>query len=291
MKFFNLVKHDFINGIFRRKIYLLIPLLFIFMCFDCNWFITVINQRGFNSDPGTFMDYVIYIFRGMAPFAPESNPEGFRFPTTWLILFIFSSYTSLSYPFDDLNTWGQQIIIRVCNRTQWWLSKVLWNIASSISFFLLGIITVLVFCVIRGIPISFDNTEQITISTFVELFSLTASPVLSKSDALFICILSPFFVAMTLNLLQMVVALLTSPIVSFFASLSILILSAFWTNPFAIGNYAMIMRLSRFTSGGVSVLFGFALNLFICVVAVVAGLIYFRKYDILTEKYALGGAV
>ena len=98
----------------------------------------------------------------------------------------------------------------------------------------------------------------------------------------FTMLLSPVFVSVGINLLQMVVALFIKPMFGFLVTAFLMISSAYFTSPYLIGNYAMPMRYDVVIIDGVSASAGILISVILALAVVVIGSIRFHRYDILS---------
>ncbi len=291
MNTFKLLKHDIVYGTFRYKSILLAPLIFLFECLYCQAYIAIIMRHTDFQAPVTYIDYLVFLFRGMAPFSQETSPDGFHIPISWICLFGASAITTLFYPLDDLDVKGEQVIVRSPGRIHWWLSKVTWNIITTTLFFALGYFVVYLFCILQNGVLSLVNTPTLTSAFFLELSVMPSTLQLAPEENLIHFFLLPMIVSVTLNLAQMTISIVTRPIIGFLATMSTIILSTVWAHPALIGNYAMAMRTKPFLENGVLVSFGFILCLLVSFGSVMLGGFYFKTYDIFPKNHSSGGSI
>lgn len=280
MKFSKLLKYDLKNGFLLNIVKLFIIVLFVTaFCIDF-----YLRKNGAyildeSIPPGTFMDYLLYIFAGIKEYTPSMTDE-FLIPVKWLLLYLFILYSTLYYPYRDLSSLGLNILIRTKGRIAWWISKCIWNICYVFSTYVLIFLTVIIFCLVMQEPISFDIT-----SMFVNDLLGAESPYDTFSDRLvYIILLFPMFISIGLNLLQMTLVLFIKPLYSFGAIAVILLSSAYLLSPYLPGNYAMPIRSNYVVENGVSFSGGLIMFLIIVSVSIIVGSFYFRHYDILDEE-------
>lgn len=280
VKFSKLLKYDLKNGFLLNLINLLIVIIFVLaFCID---FYLRKNSAYMLDDsipPGTFMDYLFYMFSGIKEYTP-SMTEGFLIPVKWLLLFLFILYSTLYYPIRDLSSLGLNILVRTKGRIAWWLSKCIWNICYVSVTYMLIFLTVIIFCIVMKEPISLDITPM-----FVNDLIDAASPYDTFSIQLaYIILLLPLLISIGLNLLQMTLVLFIKPLYSFGAIAVILLSSAYLFTPYLPGNYAMPIRSSHVVENGLSFSGGLIMFLIIISVSFIVGSLYFRRYDILDEE-------
>ena len=278
--FFKLVKYDLKYGsLLSLKKILPVVTLFIFLCFEFR----------FNSDNFfevnkinpclTIGDFFLYCFAGMKEYEPSPlNP--FVFPVKWMLIYVILFVSTLSYPYDNLTEFGQNILIRSGGRTLWWLSKCVWCVVCVILFFTISFLTIVVFCYVSGVEMSLTLSGHMP-----ELLEMSnnLSPQLDKLlPAIFIL---PFIVMIALNLLQITLSMILKPLYSFGINLVLMLVSAYYLNPLLIGNYAMPVRSDKMISNGVSFSSGVFLSLVVIILSIAVGLLFFRKRNILKEEH------
>lgn len=280
MKFFKLLHYDLRVGLLHRKTYGLLMLLVIIIDIDA-W----VTFR-FLGVQGVWMDYVLYLFQGAIPFGGiYTNGEQFDFPVQWLLLMGCCCYLNLSYPFQDLDQFGQQVILRTRSRSQWWTSKSVWCLCAA--GYCMGLIlgTTLLFCLAIGCPIRLSVTVELLEALFSEVSDLLQYN-LDGVQYFAICIGLPLLVLMALNMLQLLIGLLWKPVMGLFCSLSILAVSAIWMSPIAIGNFGMAIRSEWLLYEGVPPAVGCVICLLLIIITGTAGVLWFRRYDILPKEGA-----
>ena len=124
----------------------------------------------------------------------------------------------------------------------------------------------------------YDFTQEV-INNLCEIYSVTGS----KTEVILTLIFMPVLVSITLNMMQMTIALIFSPIVGFICSQSIVFLSTIITNKWLISNYGMLSH-SKFTCMSDIVLKeGIIRCVILYAIAVFVGNAYFRRYDVVVR--------
>jgi hypothetical protein len=283
MKYIKLTWFDFRQGLLKKPLLFAVPIVIAFVaCFDltnrANGYISM-NLLGITT-PAKFGDYVMYLYGGMNKFDPSAgNP--FVFPIRWVVVFLSVAFITLNYPFKDMQTFGQQILIRTKGRTAWWLSKCLWNVASVAVYHALIFLTVTLFCVFTNASLSTDINKDLIYAVFH-----TALPDIVDNAGRawpFFILVIPAIVSLALNIFQMTLSLFIKPTFSFLVTAFLMISSAYYTSPFLIGNYAMPLRNEVVTTGGVNTTIGIIVSIALALFAVIFGSICFRGYDVLNR--------
>lgn len=277
MKYTKLIKYDLKRGFsYNYKKYIFI---FFIVFLNCIFTINSIQKfRFITSIEGTFIDYILYFFKGMEMFMPNSNDE-YVLPVAWFFIQIMTAYIVAYYTIDDLDGYGQNILIRYKKRTKWWISKCIWNILSVISVYLVAYLGIFIACLIRKVEIGMIISKEFARS--VSLIEFTNTP---NSEILIALILLPLCVSITLSIMQMSLSIYINPMLSFIFNMLLLFLSTLFTKEWLIGNYSMIMRNTIVIDYGVKTRNGFIVCLVIIIVAFLLGAYGINRYDILNVK-------
>lgn len=275
--FYKLLRYDIING-FRStaRRYGVVLILFCVMFISFLMVITGYNIR-FKIDPGIEINLgnaLLYGFGGMSEYKPAEELF-FRYPAFWLLSYLLLAYITLYYPYDDLEQFGQNILIRSGGRGLWWISKCIWNILSVVVFFLLAWAVFALGCLVSGGSLSMTLSPDIFAACNLVLSYEAPAALIPQT------LLLPMLVMMGLNLLQMTLSLFLKPFYSFMVTTAILFLSTYYLSPFCIGNYAMPLRSHLLLANGVGLNTGMLISGILIVVSIIAGGLIFRKRDIL----------
>lgn len=280
MKFIKLLWFDLRRGLLQNPLIFGIPVaLALVACIDL-----VNRAAGLNSYLGTktqagFWDFIMYIYGGMDKYILNAgNPM--MTPIRWAIVFLSIGFLTLNYPFKDMQTYGQQILIRTKGRTAWWLSKCGWGMFTVLVYHGLIFLTAALFCLVtRG-----DFTGGFHKALIYAVFQVEQGNMAVGTTVWTAAItILPVFVSLGMNLAQMALSLFIKPIFSFLATGFLMISSAYFTSPYMIGNYAMALRYDLVITEGVHVEAGWILAAALTLAAIVAGCIRFRRYDILNR--------
>ncbi|MBD5134517.1 MAG: hypothetical protein HDT39_00930 [Lachnospiraceae bacterium] len=281
MKFFKLIKYDVINGIFYR-IYSYASMMVLGIMFFIDFYLNVNilkEDLALERQGATITNILFYIYEGKKPFKADLISE-FVFPVMWIILFLFISYLSLEYPIGNLTGHGMQIITRTTSRREWWISKCIWVIESTLMCFFILYMTLWVLCMVFGIDISLQFSDYVN----EKILEMNFVQDVSKNEIILLIFVFPVFTAVTINLIQLCLGMFFKKIYCFAIIAIILFVSTYYNTPIMVGNYAMIKRNILCISNGVTFKQGFIINGIIVVLVVVAGLLKFRKYDILKDE-------
>lgn len=225
----------------------------------------------------SYGDYLFYLYGGMTEYIPEYG-EVFSFPIVWIVVFLVIPFTLLNYPFKELAGNGRYILTRSTRRTFWWLSKCIWNMLGTFCYHGLLLLTGIVLCLIFGVEI----TGAVHTDFVKAALRVRPAEIRDFSELWMPTLLLPVCVSVSLNLMQMTLSIFIKPIYSFFCIAIVLIVSAYVLSPAGIGNYAMFLRQDWvLIENGVSVNTGYGISLLLILLAVIAGNIRFRFFDVL----------
>ena len=271
----HLIKHDLVQGL-RRKRYLFLPLLFLIPFGTCCYLSRV------KEIPGTFLDFLISGFAGIPPVEISLYPpRAAEIPIGWLMSVGGCLYLNLDYILYDLMESGQQVIVRTGRRTHWFLSKCIWNVCSCILIFGAMMLMAAVLTVTLNGELNAGKITQISEEVYRWFLD---SENISVSRLWLAGVLIPFLTVAAMSMLQMTLCLYMKPVFSFLICLGILGMSTYISVPWVIGNGAMGIRLILFAEYGTGILPSVLISAIVFIGSIIAGLIRFKKMNILENK-------
>ncbi len=275
MKFSKLLKYDMANGIFRKGYFYVIALA-LGLLFSVNFYINVVDSV--DCQDVTYANILFFLFCGKEPFNPDIE-TAFVFPVIWLLIFLYAAFITLDYPYRDLMENGIQVLIRVNNRKDWWLSKCVWVCLSTLLYFGLIYLGVLVACCLLNINISMSYAFWINENILnMQLVSL------ELEEVIMLLFVLPVMTSLTVNYIQLFLSLLLDRVYSFLFSAVLLFASTYFLFPMAIGNYSMIKRSIYCNVDGVTIGEGIIVNAILIIVTIVVGGIGIKKMDIMKKN-------
>lgn len=280
MKFYKLVKYDVVNGIWHKfHNYLVVAVVCLGFFIDFYIKISYSTQNLIGGRQSiTITNFLFYFFQGKEPFMPNQENK-FIFPVVWILIFLYAAYITLEYPFRNLMEHGMQVIIRVKNKKIWWLSKCFWVFASTLLYFVVLYLVLLILCLICNIDISLGYANYINENILYMQFS---SPISTVQVMMLICVL-PIMTSLSVNLIQLCLGLFMKRIYSFFITAIILFTSSYFQSVVAIGNFAMVKRSILCNPKGMTMQQGVIVNGGLIILAVMVGFLYINKLDIIKK--------
>lgn len=270
MRLYRAVTHDIRCGIIKPK-YMVVPILALLPCIR---FYSILNVEGLK---GNWIDYLLYMFKGMEPISILNYSEPIKLPMLWLLVVGSSLILHMDYFIHDLTAEGQQILVRGKSRRQWFVAKILWLFLSCVVYFLFLIAVSVSFSLLFGVGVS--NTNSLDITWLV--YDLSAPVTLSGAECIMCVFLLPFLTIFAINIIQMVLCLFVKPIISCLVCMLLMVFAVYCNSPFALGNGAMLVRNEIFVENGYNMYAAMAVCAGTVMVSIIFGYIKFRKYDIL----------
>lgn len=172
------------------------------------------------------------------------------------------------------------MIIRAGTRSGWYLAKCVWNAASCVVYFVIAVLTALIYTLAAGGRAVLENTPEITQAVFFEVLNDSVS--LSAKQVFLCAVFLPLMTVTAISEVQMLLCLFVKPAVSFLMCMILLIAAVYWENPFILGNGAMVMRCDILVEGGVSARDCALFAVIVIVICTIFGMSAFRRKDILS---------
>lgn len=274
MKFYKFIKYDITNGIWR-KAYLYLSALIICLLFFADFYRRSSLGYTDGSESVTIINFLFYFFAGKEPFSPELG-NAFVFPVVWLLIFLFSAYVTLDYPYRNLMGHGIQVIVRVKNRKIWWISKCFWMFFSTIIYFTLLYLELLLLCICFKIDISLHYASYIN-EEILNIQLVTSS---SGQIAMLVFVL-PVMTALAVNFIQLCLGLFLDRVYCYLVTSILLFASTYFQSPLAIGNFAMVKRSILCNEEGMTIKNGILINGILIILAIIIGVLRIKKFDII----------
>lgn len=275
MKYIKLLLFDLKQGVFKSYYKYLLFLMLIALAFwECH---STLFSKNINS--ATFADYLLYIYGGAKEYIPVPG-DTFKLPYLWILNHVLILFFVLNYMHKDLESVGQQIIIRTRSRNAWWFSKCFCQFFSILLYYLLSWLEIICLCLVSGVTISFDNSLfMFDVMDFGEkLLPLTNIHLITEIT------IYPLLFTLCLGYIQMCLSLFFKPIFSYIISAFVCVSSTYCINIFLIGNFSMALRSNTVISNGVNGVLGIFIMIFLGAVSIIVGKIKFKKYNILTRE-------
>lgn len=261
-------KYDFKIGFCKDwyKIFVLIGAVL----FSC---IALLYYADFNDLKLGSFDYLLYLTKAEPPLE-----ERFQFPFTWFLLQLYLAWLIGKYPFSELhNNHGASVLILGGSRRRWYISKLLWAAMTILSYYLIMVLTVLVFCVVCKIPITWNLQE-----TYDPQILSLAEPISEK--VLFLVLMLPILTSFTVSALQLFLSAWISSVISFFLIAVLFVASTYETTVILFPNCSQLSKYAIFSGDGIGIAESYIALGIVWIGSVAAGLLYFQRKDILRKQ-------
>lgn len=262
---FSFLQYDIKNATKRNRLKVILVL---FVCF-----VICLNYNRKVSSPAGFWNYVVYAYAGMEEYFPETGMR-FEIPVYWLLLTLYAPYLTGSYAYDEMrNGFGLQALVRMKNRTGWFMGKVLYCL-TCVSFFHLTVWTGFFFfsVILNGSRQSSDILLFESLGQSMENISLQSWFYISL-------VLFPVVESIFLSVLQIVVSIVLKPVLAYLAVIVYVIASVYWRSAFLIADYTMLLR-NQGDCRGILIMVG------LIFMEIIIGILLFRKKDLLKKEEA-----
>ncbi len=277
MKWYRLLKYDIQNGILHNWTFCLAPFGALFLCRQCHQILSIYGLEG------TWATYLMYCFKGLETISRQTLSGSLHVPILWMMILILPLFICLNYPYQDMKTVGQQILIRSGSRVRWWSAKCVWNISCTVIYFLILYLTVTLYCFYCKIPITMRVSAQPVLALFSQAEITDRVQTLTAGQIAFAVNLLPLLVVAALDMLEMLLSLFFRPAYSFLLCVAVVAGSAFATTPVLIGNYANLTRCGLFINNGLNGKIGLVLCLGVLIGSVAIGILFFHRQNVLPD--------
>lgn len=220
--------------------------------------------------PG-FWGVWIKILGGMPEYV-KSETSIFELPVSWLLFYAFMFFIIGFYSVSDLHSFGAKTLLLSGDRRKWIVSKYIWIVSQVFMYFILFAVSVGMACILNG---CFD----MDIKSLIEIFGIDVVNT-NMSSFYMACIVLPFMVSIAISYMQFTLSIVLNSILGYITSISLLVVSAYWTNPVFIGNYLMILRNQLIVTDGFFSGTGILVSSVLIILMCFLGIILFRKKDI-----------
>lgn len=272
MKFYRLVKYDLKNGIGQKKYFYAVTLVVgLIITFAFRFLSAEANP--------TITNLLFYLFDGKETIEYDLN-NAFIFPIVWLIIYIFGAYVTLEYPFDNMAGHGLSVIVRVRNRSFWWLSKCIYTICSTLLYFGMWYMGTVIVALISDVKLSYAYSAEVN----ADYISMEIIRQLSHTDVIMTTLVLPILTGIAFNMLMLCMELFLDRLYCFWMIVFYIFAATYFKTPFLIGNFAMMKRSRFCIENGYSLMLETVIESVVIFACIVIGLIRMEKYDILNKE-------
>ena len=259
--FIKFLDHDLCYGIGHAKKRLIVTfIMFFFLSIYHFWTLRIfeLTDPQYLESPVTTADYFLALIGGCGKVNLISGAENdFVMPTIWFVFVLWMQFTSLYYPFAELNGIGKQLMVLSGSRGNWWLSKCVWTIINTITNYLIVFAASTIAGLCFGAKPSMQANWYVSRELYMKADDLTSS----TTRNIWSVFLMTGFTMIVLALVQLILSLILKPVQSYFVLAGYLFAGAYIQSPVFFGNYAMGARNALLVSTGLTMPFGILLGM------------------------------
>lgn len=273
------IKRCFVHNKYRIVLscFMIMALMITFM-----WKIQVMQDSNTYVPNASFIDYVLYMVRGIAPIT-EKDLADVQIPYVWMTLQIICGFMIIDYIKSDLKGIGRNVLVYSKHKKKWWLSKCITTIVTIFFVYVIVWTFAFIFSLISKGDLFSLHIELFKI--FYRKESVLIAPetkgllAYGVKESLYI-IFYPLLVSVCIAFVQITISQYTGLIISFIIIIGVDVMSVFNNNILLWGNWTMIERCSILAQDGHNIYVVFTMAIILGVVAVVIGFKKFMKLDI-----------
>lgn len=231
-------------------------------------------------NPVTTGDYFLALTGGCGKTQISQGGDiEFVMPTMWLAFMLWILFCSLYYPFVDLQGIGKYRMVLSGDRGIWWISKCIWAVVNTAVNYLI------VFFASYSVGICLGAAPSMQTNWYLaqELTMRTDQLTSQSTWNLWPIFGLTLFVLIAISLMQLVLSMMIKPQFAYLLIAAYLFAGAYKQSPVLIGNYAMAARSNLLVTTGLSPGLGALICLWIILISVTVGYIFFQRKDVLEE--------
>lgn len=238
------LKHDIYSGIIKNWGKLVLGVA-IFVIAGMTGIILARNFRIVNV---SWAELASYIFAGAMPYeATRQKNIFFHIPIVWMIIQIYIAYMISIYPLHDLKTYGVNMLLKIKNRGKWWTGKVVWAVLLNVVIYVLGNMVFFIMTLLGGGLKTGMFTVRPEITAHVSYVDMSG---ISLGQMLLVLVVFPLVTSIAMSLLQLLIVICFSEIVSYGVVLFMCVASAFYEISPLFIEYSMCIRTTGYLMQG-----------------------------------------
>ena len=230
---------------------------------------------GMSSKDIGFIDLFFATFKG----SEYISYDQFYLPINWILIYIYITYLIGSYCYDDLSEESSHAIVRMKNRKDMWISKVIW-MTSTIFVFYLIILLIISFFSISMFEMSFKWSKFSSIGTLGQL-QRNYSVIQFLLFTMCVYILT----SMTIAIFQMLISFIIKPTYIYLVNIFILMICIYLKKFLVPIQGSLMLRQNLFDATyPINPKNSIIYNLVVFILIFIAGIRYVKKIDMLASQ-------
>lgn len=235
--------------------------------------LSILSMRQ-NMTQVNFWNYCYQAFLGIIEYTKDRTSQ-FTLPILVMLFQLILLFLVGSYPKQGMCGYGKAVFFESGSKRIWWMSKYIWMVCN-ILFYYAAFFLVLIVCT------ALEQSEGAIFSLQAsEIFAMTGA---SAAKFLQNLLLLPLLTSFTMGAIQLLLSVFVKPVWGYAACIVILIVSAYLTSPYLIGNYFMMARNADMAGGPIHLQSGICINVLLCFVVWAAGAVKIKHYDLLSRS-------
>lgn len=269
MNFYKLLHYDFRRG-FLERVGVMLGLCLLFWLIVQEAYESLCVTGGVYTQVGCF-DLLYTILRGIPPFVLDKS-ESFIFPADWMLFSVTVLFWGMSYAQGDVKKLGKHLIVK-SGRMKYRISKWICNLGQVFFGYLLLVVVIILYSLYKKIPVHIGINVK-------DVMQITQEFGVIENQTYWEIMLLNLFVIYTFSQIQMMVSLMKGSVCGVVVTISLLMLSAYYTNPYFLGSYTMGLKVQTFLLEGHPLTEVWIGNGIVLLLVLSADMCYWRKCDV-----------
>lgn len=246
--------------------YLVSAAIIIFLCG------LLVEEGKIEGISGSFWDLCVSFFGGVEEYNRLDRNSQFRLPVFLILHQFFMLFLVGSYPKENMERNGIHVFTECGDRKKWWLSKCIW-VAVNISVYY-----AMTYIFLKLLAVGIEKYATVIRSS--ELIVQAGGMGVELLANLF---LLPLLASIAMGMIQLFIGIFLKPIWGYVIICFLVVLSAYKTNIWFIGNHIMMLRNRFFSAGKIGLTEGVCVDLFIIALCLILGSLFIQRYDIISK--------
>ena len=202
----------------------------------------------------------------------KTDQSVFRLPILNMLFAFFGVFLVGGYPYEGMYGYGRNALVQLGDRRCWWLSKLIWGWLNMMVYFVCEV----VFSILSSLIL---NNSSLRIEQ-----SVMYSNVGSTMELLVLIMVAPWIALESLAMLQLLISVFMQPVFGYLAVVAILVVSAYESKPWMVGNAMFLARSEELCGATVSEKSSVLCCLIVIIACVTIGCLIIKRKDLLGKE-------
>ena len=239
-RFFICLRYDISQGIFSMYPLYLLELLFVFIFAKQAW-----DMESNWIEAPSALELGIYVFRGMEEYTYILHGEPFHLPANYLFFTCISALFAAYYPNREWCSRGNMYVLRYQKKIIWWYSKVVLCVMQMICFYGIAFLEMWIYAGSHG---NWGFQVRKLAGGALEHELLQTAP----ESVFTVIFVTGCLTSIMLNQLLTTLQMVFRPVVAYLSIPVIMVISAYYYQPWLPGNNYMAYRSILFREDGIA---------------------------------------